>query len=630
MILVRDVAWFAILVASFTLVGHLLLWRILNRRVGPLAYLWLCITSGSLVTTGAVFALGCFHLFSGWSVAGLLLTLWAAALYFHFSGSNVFVNLLTELKSAHHAFRIAFSEMRAGAITVLIIAALAFCGCLTPEVRGDPIIYHITEAWLFVVAKGHVEIPSSVLTYIPQNQQLLYALGLCLGSDSLAKLLHWLPGVMLLVGGGSFAVRLGLAPRGAVVSALLVACCPIWFYLATTTYIDLAVGNYLLASLYLLLLALEQLQANGEGEWLATTAWAGAFCGGALGCKYTAVLVGFAPAVLAALGGAARCKLSWGSRLKLMFTYSGVAFVVFAPWLVRNWLWTGNPIAPSFMRILGPAEVPEATLSWPDIQAKPPLPVNGLFPLLRAYATMAASLSDYGNLLPSLAAILGLGTLLLPRSRRAPFFPWQVQFLLGFVVLSLVLGVPTAALRRDSRYIMAHVTILAGVIVWWYQQYVVVLARKHELLRQCAAACVVLLVVSGAVRTVLWFQDLNETIVPIADASERERYCAQRLPNYRANKNLGRLLTSHDGKVLGAAYPAPVHYVLGGMPLKKELLIQNSAYLKPEDLAGLQRCGVKYLFGEISQELRPYVEYLGESENVPLWRIVAQEPQTNL
>jgi hypothetical protein len=177
---------------------------------------------------------------------------------------------------------------------------------------------------------------------------------------------------------------------------------------------------------------------------------------------------------------------------------------------------------------------------------------------------------------------------------------------------------------------MAHVTILAVVIVWWYQQYVVVLARKHELLRQCAAACVVLVVVSGAVRTVLWFQDLNETIVPIADASERERYCAQRLPNYRANKNLGRLLTSHDGKVLGAAYPAPVHYVLGGMPLKKELLIQNSAYLKPEDLAGLQRCGVKYLFGEISQELRPYVEYLGESENVPLWRIVAQEPQTNL
>ncbi|MCX7624704.1 MAG: hypothetical protein N2Z21_00595, partial [Candidatus Sumerlaeaceae bacterium] len=301
MIILNDLLWFSILIPSFALAGHFVVYRSLARFLRPVEYVWLATTCGMLVFTAAVFALGVIHVFTGLAAMAVIASLWSSVLFARVRTRSHVAHLTnTFLEAFKRCHRLLLVTPYLSVMTILI-AGTAFLGCLTPEVRGDPIIYHITEAWLYVLAKGHIEIRSSALTYIPQNQQLLYALGLCLGSDSLAKLLHWLPGVLLLLGAMTLARRLGLSRRYAVAGGFLLATCPVWFYLATTTYIDLAVGNYLLCAVFLMVLGAESLHVRRLSDASAQTAVAGIFTGAALGCKYTAGIVGYAPMALSLL-----------------------------------------------------------------------------------------------------------------------------------------------------------------------------------------------------------------------------------------------------------------------------------------------------------------------------------------
>ncbi|MGC8740388.1 MAG: glycosyltransferase family 39 protein [Candidatus Sumerlaeaceae bacterium] len=616
MVLIKDLLWFAVLVPSIFLLGHLLVRRRLARFVGSTTYLWLATSAGLLATSLFVFALGIPHVFTSRILFVALVCLWIGATLHVELRTAVFGEMRESVRALSQFLQVTWRESWFLTTILLGIVGAAFLGCGTPEVRGDPIIYHLTEAWLYVLHRGHVEIPSSALTYIPQNQQLLYALALSVGSDSLAKLFHWMQGVLLLGGTVALARRVGVSRPGSIAAATLLVACPTWFYLATTTYVDLAVANYLLCCVYLLL-ATRNVQES-TGSMLSV---AGAFVGGALGCKYTAGLVGFLPALVAWLFFSHRTlRLVWNKVLRGAIVFTAACLVIFSPWLVRNWWWTGNPVAPSFMRWLGPKGVPERTLSWPDILAVPAEPTHSPLLLLRAYVVMFLSLGKFGNLLPSLALVLGVvGTLI--SAARLRFWTLEVRFLLLFLTLAFLLGVPTATLRQDSRYIMAHVAILAVLIVFWYEQLAIAAAPHPHLLKRVAALVVILLIVSGIVQTYFRFQDLNETIVPIVDESARDDYCAKRLPNYLANKRLTQYCGRLNGLVLGAAYPASVPYVLGVASLRPELVEQDVSALEIRHLPGLWRAGVRYLFGVVRPELVPFLERIGESEGVTLWKI---------
>ncbi|MGA2500480.1 MAG: hypothetical protein ABSH20_22285 [Tepidisphaeraceae bacterium] len=90
------------------------------------------------------------------------------------------------------------------------------------------------------------------------------------------------------------------------------------------------------------------------------TAWrqwiiGGAFAGLACGCKYTGapMLLLLWPAALLASG-------NWqAGRLKRIVLYFAVGMALFSPWLVRNLIWTGNPVFPEAMKLLGRAHFSE-------------------------------------------------------------------------------------------------------------------------------------------------------------------------------------------------------------------------------------------------------------------------------
>jgi hypothetical protein len=511
---------------------------------------------------------------------------------------------------------------------VALVALAGLCGAGAPEVRGDAIIYHITEALLFVVNRGHVGIPSSALTYIPQNQQLLYALGLLLGTDSLAKLFHWAMGVLVLLGTYVHAADSGCDRRDALAGVALVALFPMWMILATSTYIDLATANYALAGVYLLV----RRGAAGlnERERIWQCAAAGALFGAAMGTKYTAGLIAFLPAlplvaILPAGGSSSGTGTLQGAATKRILkgcaAMAIAATVLFSPWLIRNLLWTGNPFAPSFLRLLGPQGVPAATLDWPDIRASTGESLMHPARLLSAYVNMFLAFSDYGNYIPMLALILGGACLAMGSKGRATAFPSRVKWILVFLCLAFLLGVPTAAIRRDSRYVIAHMALAAVLAVFWFRTLCVLVPAHARVLNRLGALVLVVMFPLWAVSTWLRFADLGESLLPIWTGSARHEYRRARLDGYDANLALSGRILPAAGKILGAAYPSHVNYVLGGMPLTPDFAVQRTDALTSQSIAGLRRQGVSFLFGEIQPGLLPHVSLEGRFGGVPLWKL---------
>jgi hypothetical protein len=234
---------------------------------------------------------------------------------------------------------------------------------------------------------------------------------------------------------------------------------------------------------------------------------------------------------------------------------------------------------------------------------------------------MAAAFSDYLNFLPVLAALAGVAALAVGGAVRRDAFPPQVLRLLGFVALAFLIGVPLAAVRRDARYVMAHMAVLAAILPLWIG---VLSARFPERARQfrlLVVATGLLLAVSWLVATRNRFADLNESLWPRWTAAERDQYQRERLEGFDANRAISGHVPPGEGLVLGAAYPARVPYVLGGAPLTSDFLNQRPDAMTTTTLAALRRQGVGFVFGKVQPEVAADLEAAGEFGGVPLWRL---------
>lgn len=224
---------------------------------------------------------------------------------------------------------------RAILVLMALWVGLAFLGTFTPEVRHDPLFYHLVVPQLWLNFGRIVEVPENGHSYFPYGHEMLYGWCLGLGSDSAAKGVHWASGLALA--GMASGLARSLGARG-LHAAALVYFLPAVMYLSTTTYIDLATGMYGVAALVLLL--------RGVSEPRGAAAL-GFMVGSAMATKYTAWPLIGVPVLVA---------FAWQSRLNVrMLLACAVAVAIpVAPWVVRNMAHVGNPVAPLLIGVFGP------------------------------------------------------------------------------------------------------------------------------------------------------------------------------------------------------------------------------------------------------------------------------------
>ena len=247
------------------------------------------------------------------------------------------------------------SRLLLAAIAVMTAALVLFQfdGALTPEIGHDALAYHLYTPRMFLWNHGLTAMPYNYQSHMPLNAQMAFLWGLLLGGEVLAKLLCWsqLAGtVMLLRAAG--AREFG-RPVGVLASFMAIATqSAAYHHPPISVNSDVPLTFFCAAAM----VAFLRLVAPGAVRMRAATA-AGLFCGFALGTKYTAIsyvvfpLLG-AAALAMAIVAANNKGMAFGTRARLAMApcvaVGALAVGLFAPWMIRAAIETGDPLYPGF------------------------------------------------------------------------------------------------------------------------------------------------------------------------------------------------------------------------------------------------------------------------------------------
>jgi len=235
-----------------------------------------------------------------------------------------------ELRRAFRGAKFPRPQNRFETFLALYLASsliLAFLYALTPPTAWDSLVYHLTGP-KFYLRSGKIYHPLD-LPYLgfPQLVEMLFTWGMALGGERAASVIHWLYGLL------AASIGLGFSDCPYLVGALIFSA-PTVFVLASWPYVDIA----LLVYVALAFQALEFYRETGSLKWLVLS---GVMAGFALSAKYTAVIVPIAGFFVLLIASRQR---KYAVLLPL------VAFVLFSPWLIKNFALTGNPVYPFFLK----------------------------------------------------------------------------------------------------------------------------------------------------------------------------------------------------------------------------------------------------------------------------------------
>ncbi len=285
----------------------------------PFAFL-----AGGSVLSGIVFGLGCLHLIYPVTLLGV--SLLSIGLCFFLTMKQVSDARLPPLPNYLKALFIGGF----GAYNLLYVRY-----ALAPENSPDGMVYHLGLTNLYLQAHGIFRITTTFYASLSQGLEMLFLFAFAFGKHSAAASVHYLfliclPLLMLL-----YARRFGM-PSAGVAGALLVFASPVLGIDGTSAYIDVALACVIFAAFY----ALEIWDHHPENGPLIL---AGLLCGFAFAIKYTGVSA-IAGAVLYVLWRQFRRHETGTIRTCFVLLVSAAPLALV--WLIKNWLWVDNPIAP--------------------------------------------------------------------------------------------------------------------------------------------------------------------------------------------------------------------------------------------------------------------------------------------
>jgi 4-amino-4-deoxy-L-arabinose transferase-like glycosyltransferase len=237
-----------------------------------------------------------------------------------------------------------FSLFLAG--TIAYIALLAS----VPPVDRDALTHHLFIPKLFLLHGGIYEISHIPFSYYPMNLDLLYLIPLAFNNDIAPKFIHFAFALITAFMIFRYLYR-RTSPFCAWLGVLFFLTLPVIVRLSSTVYVDLGLICFFFAALLYLF---DWVESGFRPRPLIIS---GIFCGLALGTKYNGLvglfLLGlFVPFVYARVRAGTRYvslkAAAWGALFVL------VSLLVFSPWMVRNVVWTGNPVYPLYNKVFNP------------------------------------------------------------------------------------------------------------------------------------------------------------------------------------------------------------------------------------------------------------------------------------
>ena len=214
---------------------------------------------------------------------------------------------------------------------------IAFLLALTPETAWDALTYHLVGPQLFADAGRIAHLRDIAFLGFPQLGEMQFLLGILLWGDGIAQLLHFSYGMLGIIMAAALA-RQSFGREAAWLTAVILLTIPLFLEELGDAYVDLTLLFYAMAVFYLFY----QWQSAPDNRTLGLL---GLFCGFAAGVKYTAIIIPIA------IGLVLLWQLRrepWGQMARQLGILTAVTTLITLPWLLKNWLTTGNPVYPFF------------------------------------------------------------------------------------------------------------------------------------------------------------------------------------------------------------------------------------------------------------------------------------------
>lgn len=224
------------------------------------------------------------------------------------------------------------------AAITLAYFSLIFASAFAPELSFDALNVHLPYARDSATAHRVGFVRNNWSSMMPSLPLMSYITAFLFSNVTLAKLFNVL---CYLLGGGIlyWFARRWWGTVHAVAACALFWSCPVALYEATTTMIDLPLTVF---SAVAVLSLLEWIRRENRAFfWLSAIS-----LGLALGCKYHASF--WILPLLAVIWWHETKERMEDKRhaLALALKYCLVAFLIFLPWLIRSYIYTGNPVFP--------------------------------------------------------------------------------------------------------------------------------------------------------------------------------------------------------------------------------------------------------------------------------------------
>jgi hypothetical protein len=357
-------------------------------------------------------------------------------------------------------------------LAIAPLAGIAVSGaCIMPGLLWKPddphpydvLVYHLQVPREWFEAGRIIELPHNVYSYFPFNIEMHFLAMMHLKGGPWDGM--YAAQFMSLM----FAIIAVLAVKGALevpagrVAGVVAAGLP-WVVLTScVAYVESGLIAY--AALCIAWI----LRAEREDR-IKCLMVAGAMVGFACGVKWTAV------AFVAAAGGVA-VLMGGRKRLAGAAVFAGVTLIVVSPWMIRNFAWTGNPVFPVAMRVLGQGHFTDEQVARFDRAHGPREDQRSLSPRLAAGWREIGAAYQYGYLLWPLATV---AIALRLRDRRV----WMLAAMLVVMLVCwlavthlmsrfFVTAIPAAVLLvgilaedRFARLALAPLAVLIAVIGW--------------------------------------------------------------------------------------------------------------------------------------------------------------------
>ncbi len=219
-------------------------------------------------------------------------------------------------------------------VTAVLVAYGLFyvVQALAPETRADANVYHLMPAVESLRSGGFGD-QISFYERLPQGMENLFAMAYAVGGSSAAKLVHLALFLATFPPLIEIGRRLGASPEVSAIAAAIYLCTPVAGVSGTSAFTDAALVFYTAGALLLLLMWRDE----RDNRLLLLAGLAAGFC---YCCKITGVLIPVCAGVYL------MTFRSW----KPVLWFSAAALLMIAPWMIRNAVEVGNPVAPLLNR----------------------------------------------------------------------------------------------------------------------------------------------------------------------------------------------------------------------------------------------------------------------------------------